>query len=65
MVGGLVGEVVPEHSCLVFCPTKRNCETLAELICRILPKELTKVKYFKVIFLNIYFIKILCEMKFQ
>ncbi|XP_042881987.1 helicase POLQ-like isoform X2 [Penaeus japonicus] len=44
MVGGLVGEVVPEHSCLVFCPTKRNCETLAELICRILPKELTKVR---------------------
>lgn len=46
MVGGLVGEVVPEHSCLVFCPTKRNCETLAELICRILPKELTKVSTF-------------------
>ncbi|XP_047478541.1 helicase POLQ-like isoform X2 [Penaeus chinensis] len=44
MVGGLVGEVVPEHSCLVFCPTKRNCETLAELVCRILPKELTKVR---------------------
>lgn len=44
MVGGLVGEVVPEHSCLVFCPTKRNCETLAELICRILPKELTKIR---------------------
>ncbi|XP_063606008.1 helicase POLQ-like isoform X2 [Penaeus indicus] len=44
MVGGLVGEVVPEHSCLVFCPTKRNCETLAELICRILPKGLTKIR---------------------
>ncbi|CAL4088227.1 unnamed protein product, partial [Meganyctiphanes norvegica] len=43
-IGGLVGEVVPDHSCLVFCPTRRNCEALAQLICSILPKELTKVK---------------------
>ena len=43
MVGGLVGEVVPDYSCIVFCPTRRNCETLSELICRILPKEITKV----------------------
>nr|XP_045595489.1 helicase POLQ-like [Procambarus clarkii] len=45
MIGGLVGEVVPDHSCLVFCPTRRNCETLAELICRILPRGLIQIKH--------------------
>ncbi|XP_069161547.1 helicase POLQ-like [Procambarus clarkii] len=45
MIGGLVGEVVPNHSCLVFCPTRRNCETLAELICRILPRGLIQIKH--------------------
>ncbi|XP_064096289.1 helicase POLQ-like [Macrobrachium nipponense] len=44
MIGGLVGEVVPDHSCIVFCPTRRNCETLAELICQILPRTITKIK---------------------
>ncbi|KAG7169820.1 Helicase POLQ-like 2, partial [Homarus americanus] len=44
MVGGLVGEVIPDHSCLVFCPTRRNCETLAELICKVLPTQLKQVK---------------------
>ncbi|XP_068249203.1 helicase POLQ-like isoform X2 [Palaemon carinicauda] len=44
MIGGLVGEVVPDHSCIVFCPTRRNCETLAELICQILPRPITKIK---------------------
>ncbi|XP_071452679.1 helicase POLQ-like [Hetaerina americana] len=36
-LGGLVAEVVPNHSCLVFCPTKKNCENVAVLICRFLP----------------------------
>ncbi|KAK3878848.1 hypothetical protein Pcinc_016536 [Petrolisthes cinctipes] len=39
-VGGLVGEVVPQHSCLVFCPTRRSCEAVAEMLCRVLSKEL-------------------------
>jgi len=33
-LAGLVLEVVPHHSCLVFCPTKKNCENVAQLICR-------------------------------
>ncbi|KAK8731519.1 hypothetical protein OTU49_007645 [Cherax quadricarinatus] len=35
MIAGLVGEVIPDYSCLVFCPTRRNCETLAELLCKV------------------------------
>jgi POLQ-like helicase len=38
MIGGLVGEVIPESSCLVFCPTKKSCENVAQLICSVLPK---------------------------
>ncbi|KAK7084778.1 hypothetical protein SK128_001976 [Halocaridina rubra] len=43
-VGGLVGEVIPNHSCIVFCPTRKNCETLAKIICNILPVELRKYR---------------------
>lgn len=37
-LAGLVSEVIPEQACLVFCPTKQNCENVALLLCRLLPK---------------------------
>lgn len=43
-IAGLVSEVIPEQSCLIFCPTKKNCEDLASLLCRLLPKKYIKHK---------------------
>ncbi|MPC95987.1 Helicase POLQ-like [Portunus trituberculatus] len=42
-IGVLVEEMVPEHSCLVFCPTKLWSENEALNICKVLPKKLKQV----------------------
>uniref|UniRef100_A0A6I8N8J7 Helicase, POLQ like n=1 Tax=Ornithorhynchus anatinus TaxID=9258 RepID=A0A6I8N8J7_ORNAN len=41
-VVALATEVIPDHSCLIFCPTKKNCENVAEMICKFLSKEYVK-----------------------
>ncbi|XP_076824561.1 helicase POLQ-like isoform X2 [Clavelina lepadiformis] len=40
----MVLEVIPKHSCLIFCPTKKNCENVATMICKLLPKDLLEHK---------------------
>ncbi|NXG62488.1 HELQ Helicase, partial [Hemiprocne comata] len=35
----LVTEVIPKYSCLIFCPTKKNCENVASMVCRYLKTE--------------------------
>ena len=42
-VVGLCSEVIPESSCLVFCPSKKNCENVASLICSFMPPALRSV----------------------
>ncbi|XP_062599210.1 helicase POLQ-like, partial [Saccostrea cucullata] len=44
---GLVTEVVPGHSCLIFCSTKKNCENVALMLSKLMAKykrELSQVK---------------------
>ncbi|KAI3362513.1 hypothetical protein L3Q82_012800 [Scortum barcoo] len=35
----LVTEVIPTHSCLLFCPTKKNCENVVGMICKYLKED--------------------------
>ncbi|XP_077639163.1 helicase POLQ-like isoform X2 [Lonchura striata] len=37
----LVTEVIPKYSCLIFCPTKKNCENVASMVCKYLKNGLT------------------------
>ena len=40
----LVAECIPNESCLVFCPSKKNCENVASLLVKYLPSELKQHK---------------------
>ncbi|XP_068043949.1 helicase POLQ-like isoform X2 [Anomalospiza imberbis] len=35
----LVTEVIPKYSCLIFCPTKKNCENVVSMVSKYLKKE--------------------------
>lgn len=37
-LGALVLETVPDSSCLVFCPTKKNCQNVAVLLAKCLQR---------------------------
>ncbi|XP_030372629.1 helicase POLQ-like [Scaptodrosophila lebanonensis] len=37
-LAGLVTECAPEHCCLVFCSSRKNCENVALLLSRIVPR---------------------------
>ncbi|XP_011494066.1 PREDICTED: helicase POLQ-like [Ceratosolen solmsi marchali] len=43
-LGGLVMDVVPNDSCLIFCSSKKNCENVAMLLTRVLFKSLESHK---------------------
>ncbi|XP_025267746.1 helicase POLQ-like [Camponotus floridanus] len=43
-IGGLVMEVVPNDSCLIFCSSRKNCENVALLLVKVLPKSLKNYK---------------------
>ncbi|XP_074030719.1 mutagen-sensitive 301 isoform X2 [Leptinotarsa decemlineata] len=44
MIGGLVTDVIPNSSCLVFCATKKNCENVASLLCKLCKPSLKNYK---------------------
>ncbi|XP_012280090.1 helicase POLQ-like [Orussus abietinus] len=44
MIGGLVKDVIPADSCLIFCSNRKNCENVSLLLTRILPKFIEEHK---------------------
>ncbi|GFY42173.1 helicase POLQ-like [Trichonephila inaurata madagascariensis] len=44
MITGLILEVIPQNSCLVFCPTKKHCENVAKMVCQFLPNSVVSHK---------------------
>lgn len=40
MLTGLVMEVIPQNSCLIFCPTKKHCENVVITVCCLLPDSI-------------------------
>ncbi|XP_015122481.1 helicase POLQ-like isoform X2 [Diachasma alloeum] len=43
-IGGLVMDVVPKDSCLIFCATRKNCENVALLLTRVLFRSLVEYR---------------------
>ncbi|XP_066277516.1 helicase POLQ-like isoform X1 [Branchiostoma lanceolatum] len=41
---GMVMDVIPAHSCLLFCPTKKNCQNVVDMLCKLLPRTLREHK---------------------
>ena len=41
---GLVSEVIPEKSCLIFCASKKNCENVAVMLCSAMPDKLRRIR---------------------
>lgn len=52
-LAGLVLEVIPQESCLIFCSSKKSCENVALLLCKVLiPKIKEHKKHEKMELLN-------------
>ncbi|XP_060824355.1 helicase POLQ-like isoform X2 [Bombus pascuorum] len=43
-IGGLVMDVIPKNSCLIFCSSRKNCENVALLLSKLLFKSLEDYK---------------------
>eukprot|EP00795_Rhopilema_esculentum_P014624 gene14624-5707_t len=43
-ISTLALEVIPNHSCLIFCATKKNCENVAAMLVKCLPDTLKETK---------------------